>query len=119
MLSTFRNLRNVTLRVGSLVNKEYTVDTERVDADLIAAQKDFFDFLFNKEGASVEKMVFVVEGYSILLPREDDEDGLGPLVRGLRIFHCENAGNIGPVVHEETRPSSLDVNTRLWELDTI
>jgi hypothetical protein len=119
MLTNFRNLRNVTLRVESLVNKEYTADNEIIDVDLIAVHKDFSDLLFNKEGAPLEKMVFVVEVYSILLPQEEDEDGLPPLREDLRIFHCENGGNIGPVVHEETLPSVLDVNTRLWELDAI
>lgn len=117
MLTTFRNLRNVTVRAESVVSKEYTVDTGRIDADLLAVQKDFFDLLFNKDGASIEKMVFVVEGYCILLPQKEDEDGLRSLTRDLRIFHCDNTGKIGPIVHEETLPSSLDISRRLWELD--
>ncbi len=119
MLTNFRNLRNVTLRVESLVNKEYTADNERIDVNLIVVHKNFFDLLFNKEDASLKKMIFVVEVYSILLSQEKNEDDLSSLREDLRIFHCENDDNIEPVVHEKTLLSMLNVNMQLWKLDTI
>ncbi len=116
ILATFRNLRNITVRVETLVREDNGVDTRRIDMDRIAAEKDYLHFLVNKEGALIEKMVFVVEGWSILFPEYEEEDGLRSLVQYPRIFHCENVGSGGPVVREETLPYLAAVNTRLWEL---
>ena len=116
MLATFRNLRNLTLRVRSLV-QNHRLNVLTIDTDRAAVEEHYCDLLSSKQGASLEKTVFVVDGYSTFLGRHDGRDGSPSVSQGARIFFCEDDVN-GPVVREERQPRrDMSNHERLWELD--
>ena len=117
VLATFRNLRNLTLRVRYLV-KNYRLNVLTIDTDLAAVEEHYRDLLSSKQGASLERVVFVVDGYCTFLGRPDGQDGSPSVTQGARIFFCKDDDVDRPVVREEKQPrSDMDNHERLWELD--